>query len=174
MAAAWQQQRKNELLNRARHNYSAISIDDWRRWTQVTDHYTTQPSSDADPFMRQILESILSNPAEYRHQLNAVHNMSTSTLASPLATTMNETLAGDSSTLFDTWYAIFVVLFGVVLSILTAGGNLMVMMSFKMERQLQTISNYFLLSLAVADLTIGERSEVSQNFKSISDFSQFD
>ena len=34
-------------------------------------------------------------------------------------------------------------------------GNLMVMISFKMDKQLQTISNYFLFSLAVADLLIG-------------------
>ena len=34
-------------------------------------------------------------------------------------------------------------------------GNFMVMISFKMDKQLQTISNYFLFSLAVADLIIG-------------------
>ena len=41
------------------------------------------------------------------------------------------------------------------LIILTAGGNLMVILSFKMDKQLQTVSNYFLLSLAVADFCIG-------------------
>ncbi|XP_076464017.1 muscarinic acetylcholine receptor M5-like [Babylonia areolata] len=43
----------------------------------------------------------------------------------------------------------------VVLSILTTGGNLLVIIAFRMDRTLQTVSNYFLLSLAVADLTIG-------------------
>ena len=42
-----------------------------------------------------------------------------------------------------------------VLSVVTAGGNLMVIISFRMDRQLQTVSNYFLLSLSVADFTIG-------------------
>lgn len=42
-----------------------------------------------------------------------------------------------------------------VLSLATAGGNLMVLISFKIDPQLQTISNYFLLSLAVADFAIG-------------------
>ena len=42
-----------------------------------------------------------------------------------------------------------------ILSVVTAGGNLMVMISFKMDKQLQTISNYFLLSLSVADFMIG-------------------
>ncbi|CAG5120663.1 unnamed protein product, partial [Candidula unifasciata] len=42
-----------------------------------------------------------------------------------------------------------------LLSVLTAGGNLMVIVAFKLDKNLQTVSNYFLLSLAVADLTIG-------------------
>lgn len=42
-----------------------------------------------------------------------------------------------------------------VLSVVTAGGNLMVIISFRMDRQLQTVSNYFLLSLSVADFAIG-------------------
>uniref|UniRef100_A0AC35UHB3 G_PROTEIN_RECEP_F1_2 domain-containing protein n=1 Tax=Rhabditophanes sp. KR3021 TaxID=114890 RepID=A0AC35UHB3_9BILA len=37
-------------------------------------------------------------------------------------------------------------------------GNLMVMVSFKMDKQLQTISNYFLFSLAVADACVGSVS----------------
>ncbi|XP_041350748.1 muscarinic acetylcholine receptor M3-like [Gigantopelta aegis] len=41
------------------------------------------------------------------------------------------------------------------LCIFTAGGNFLVIIAFKVDKQLQTISNYFLLSLAVADLTIG-------------------
>ncbi|XP_048485350.1 muscarinic acetylcholine receptor DM1 [Plutella xylostella] len=42
-----------------------------------------------------------------------------------------------------------------LLSILTVVGNSMVMISFKIDKQLQTISNYFLFSLAVADFAIG-------------------
>lgn len=42
-----------------------------------------------------------------------------------------------------------------VLSILTVAGNVMVMISFKIDKQLQTISNYFLFSLAIADFAIG-------------------
>lgn len=53
---------------------------------------------------------------------------------------------------------IFIIIAGTVLSLATAGGNLLVIVSFKLDKQLQTISNYFLLSLAVADLTIGSIS----------------
>lgn len=42
-----------------------------------------------------------------------------------------------------------------ILSLLTILGNVLVMVSFKLDKQLQTISNYFLLSLAVADFLIG-------------------
>ncbi|XP_065345524.1 muscarinic acetylcholine receptor DM1 [Cloeon dipterum] len=44
------------------------------------------------------------------------------------------------------------------LSFLTVVGNIMVILSFKIDKQLQTISNYFLLSLAIADVTIGSVS----------------
>ena len=43
----------------------------------------------------------------------------------------------------------------ILLSLITVIGNIMVMISFKMDKQLQTISNYFLFSLAVADFAIG-------------------
>lgn len=42
-----------------------------------------------------------------------------------------------------------------ILSTLTVIGNFMVMISFKIDKQLQTISNYFLFSLAIADFAIG-------------------
>ncbi|XP_044259270.1 muscarinic acetylcholine receptor DM1 isoform X1 [Tribolium madens] len=42
-----------------------------------------------------------------------------------------------------------------ILSVVTVVGNIMVMISFKIDKQLQTISNYFLFSLAVADFAIG-------------------
>ena len=42
-----------------------------------------------------------------------------------------------------------------ILSVVTAGGNLLVVISYQMDRHLQTVTNYFLLSLSVADFTIG-------------------
>lgn len=43
----------------------------------------------------------------------------------------------------------------VILALVTIIGNLLVIIAFKIDKQLQTISNYFLLSLAVADMAIG-------------------
>uniref|UniRef100_A0AC34QMI0 G-protein coupled receptors family 1 profile domain-containing protein n=1 Tax=Panagrolaimus sp. JU765 TaxID=591449 RepID=A0AC34QMI0_9BILA len=51
--------------------------------------------------------------------------------------------------------ALIIIVIGVVFAVVTTLGNLMVMVSFKIDKQLQSISNYFLFSLAVADITIG-------------------
>ncbi|KZC13215.1 Muscarinic acetylcholine receptor DM1 [Dufourea novaeangliae] len=48
-----------------------------------------------------------------------------------------------------------IVIIAVFLSVITVVGNIMVMISFKIDKQLQTTSNYFLFSLAVADFAIG-------------------
>ncbi|CAF1045076.1 unnamed protein product, partial [Didymodactylos carnosus] len=44
---------------------------------------------------------------------------------------------------------------GSLLSALTITGNLLVLISFRINKQLRTVTNYFLLSLAIADFTIG-------------------
>lgn len=67
---------------------------------------------------------------------------------------LNVTSSG-ATAVWGPWTLSLIVLAGAILSILTFGMNLMVMVSFKVDRQLQTISNYFLFSLAVADFTIG-------------------
>lgn len=80
-----------------------------------------------------------------------------------------------------------IVIAGVFFAILTTVGNLMVsemrrfpnrrieyttislqvLISFKIDRQLQTISNYFLFSLAVADVMIGESIHRTINMQNI-------
>ncbi|KAI4904169.1 hypothetical protein NFI96_013832 [Prochilodus magdalenae] len=54
-----------------------------------------------------------------------------------------------------TWRMALITLITVPLSVITIIGNILVIVSFRVNTRLRTISNYFLLSLAVADLILG-------------------
>lgn len=75
---------------------------------------------------------------------------------------MNSSMVNDTDLIADVkgpTYSITQIVFigtiAAILSVMTVVGNIMVMISFKIDKQLQTISNYFLFSLAVADFAIG-------------------
>jgi len=57
-----------------------------------------------------------------------------------------------SGTLYKT---ILIIVGGTILTLLTILGNLLVLISFRINKKLRTVTNYFLLSLAIADFTIG-------------------
>ena len=65
------------------------------------------------------------------------------------------TVSSNSTLAYTPWQATLIGISAGLLSVVTIAGNLMVMISFKMDKQLQTISNYFLFSLAVADMIVG-------------------
>lgn len=67
--------------------------------------------------------------------------------------TTNSTIPNISSA--HLYRTILIIVGGTILSLLTTVGNLLVLISFRINKQLRTVTNYFLLSLAVADFTIG-------------------
>ncbi|KAM4715078.1 muscarinic acetylcholine receptor M1 [Anableps anableps] len=56
------------------------------------------------------------------------------------------------------WQVIIIVFLTGSLSFVTVVGNILVLVSFKINKSLKTVNNYYLLSLAFADLTIGTLS----------------
>ncbi|XP_063800938.1 muscarinic acetylcholine receptor M1 [Pseudophryne corroboree] len=53
------------------------------------------------------------------------------------------------------WEVVLIVLTTGVLSLITVVGNILVLLAFKVNSDLKTVNNYFLLSLACADVIIG-------------------
>lgn len=53
------------------------------------------------------------------------------------------------------WQVVVIVFLTGILSLVTIIGNILVIVAFKVNKQLKTVNNYFLLSLACADLIIG-------------------
>ncbi|XP_043944146.1 muscarinic acetylcholine receptor M2 [Protopterus annectens] len=64
----------------------------------------------------------------------------------------NTTISGSTN---KTVEVVFIVIVAGSLSLVTIIGNILVMVSIKVNRHLQTVNNYFLFSLASADLIIG-------------------
>ncbi|XP_029136163.2 muscarinic acetylcholine receptor M2a [Labrus bergylta] len=64
-------------------------------------------------------------------------------------------VAAESESPYKTVEVVFIVLVAGSLSLVTVIGNILVMLSIKVNRNLQTVNNYFLFSLACADLIIG-------------------
>ncbi|KAF4094405.1 hypothetical protein AMELA_G00014800 [Ameiurus melas] len=65
------------------------------------------------------------------------------------------TAAGVTGSPYKTVEMVFIALVTGSISFVTVVGNILVMLSIKVNRHLQTVNNYFLFSLACADLIIG-------------------
>ncbi|XP_061101700.1 muscarinic acetylcholine receptor M4 [Conger conger] len=70
-------------------------------------------------------------------------------------TSSNTSCIEDQESPYKTVEMVFIALVTGSLSFVTVVGNILVMLSIKVNRHLQTVNNYFLFSLACADLIIG-------------------
>ncbi|KAG7454569.1 hypothetical protein MATL_G00261250 [Megalops atlanticus] len=81
--------------------------------------------------------------------------MDPSNLSLPSIPEGNSTAPPWQGSPYRTVEVVFIVLVAGSLSLVTVIGNILVMLSIKVNRNLQTVNNYFLFSLACADLIIG-------------------
>lgn len=69
---------------------------------------------------------------------------------SPANGTLSDPLGGHT-----VWQVVLIAVLTGVVALVTIIGNILVIVAFKVNKQLKTVNNYFLLSLACADLIIG-------------------
>ncbi|XP_068607965.1 muscarinic acetylcholine receptor M5-like [Brachionichthys hirsutus] len=74
---------------------------------------------------------------------------------SVLNSTANTSTADVQLDTHSLWEVITIATVSAIVSLITIVGNVLVMLSFKVNSQLKTVNNYYLLSLAAADLIIG-------------------
>ncbi|KAM9462492.1 muscarinic acetylcholine receptor M3 [Clarias gariepinus] len=89
------------------------------------------------------------------HQANVSLLTRGANLTSSLNATVTPTVVYDPLGGHSVWQVIIIVLLTGSLSLVTIIGNVLVVVSFKVNKQLKTVNNYYLLSLAFADLIIG-------------------
>ncbi|TNM95543.1 hypothetical protein fugu_016626 [Takifugu bimaculatus] len=75
--------------------------------------------------------------------------------ASAVNSTSNTSSADTHLVTHSLWEVITIATVSAIVSLITIVGNVLVMLSFKVNSQLKTVNNYYLLSLAAADLIIG-------------------
>uniref|UniRef100_H3DJ89 Muscarinic acetylcholine receptor n=1 Tax=Tetraodon nigroviridis TaxID=99883 RepID=H3DJ89_TETNG len=74
---------------------------------------------------------------------------------SAVNSTLNTTTMDVQLVTHSLWEVITIATVSAIVSLITIVGNVLVMLSFKVNSQLKTVNNYYLLSLAAADLIIG-------------------
>lgn len=116
---------------------------------------TFHGNSTTSPLFPNISSSWVHSPSEAGLPLGTItqlgsYNVSQATGNFSSNDTSNDPLGGHTI-----WQVVFIALLTGFLALVTIIGNILVIVAFKVNKQLKTVNNYFLLSLACADLIIG-------------------
>jgi muscarinic acetylcholine receptor len=82
-------------------------------------------------------------------------NWSISYFPGPLTSSTTTATILPNDKYYPFWALILIAIFGSITSVLTVLGNILVILSFLLDRQIRQPTNYFILSLSVSDFLIG-------------------
>ncbi|XP_073900813.1 activating molecule in BECN1-regulated autophagy protein 1 isoform X6 [Castor canadensis] len=99
--------------------------------------------------------TVASGPGEATPHPLLLTNMANFTPVNGSSSNQSVRLVTSTHNRYETVEMVFIATVTGSLSLVTVVGNILVMLSIKVNRQLQTVNNYFLFSLACADLIIG-------------------
>ncbi|XP_051007432.1 muscarinic acetylcholine receptor M3 [Acomys russatus] len=116
---------------------------------------TMQGNSTTSPLFPNISSSWVHSPSEAGLPSGTVTHLGSYNISQAAGNFSSNDTSSDPLGGHTIWQVVFIALLTGFLALVTIIGNILVIVAFKVNKQLKTVNNYFLLSLACADLIIG-------------------
>lgn len=116
---------------------------------------TLHSNSTTSPLFPNISSSWVHSPSEAGLPLGTVSQLDSYNISQTSGNFSSNDTSSDPLGGHTIWQVVFIAFLTGFLALVTIIGNILVIVAFKVNKQLKTVNNYFLLSLACADLIIG-------------------